>query len=253
MDSSMANTALPVLQGSSNYHTWREHLRIYIHRVNPTMWEFITGTNTDPADVSDDRLRLVLRQTAGRAVNTLFRAVVPSIAIVIREDQTAHEIWMYLEKRYSKGTVIRPYMLLCELVQLVQIGGVDEFISNIKLIANESSLIGHPIDAGTKLGCLLRGVQPHLHPYTAAYEVQWESLALSKAGKSKGSFDSEYETDLERLFETASMGLRNYEESEAKDGLNVDRQSRVSRTQRRLPRHHMDTGATQRPRHHCTR
>ncbi|SPC61599.1 uncharacterized protein UHOD_11615 [Ustilago sp. UG-2017b] len=168
----MSMAAPPVLRGCRDYYTWRRQFRIYVDGVNPMMWEAITGTALHPADVTDERLRLSLQTTARRAVNILLRCVAPEIANVIREEQTANEILKYLERRYSKGTIIQPYVLLSELVHLIQIGSVDEFISNIERIANERALMGHPVDAGTKLGCLLRGVQPHLHPYTAAYEAQ---------------------------------------------------------------------------------
>ncbi|SPO27974.1 related to Retrotransposon protein [Ustilago trichophora] len=214
MDATMQSASPPVLQGSSDYYTWRRQLRIYVDGVNPMMWEAITGVAMHPANVLDERLRMSLQTTARRAVNILLRAVAPEIANVIKEDQTAHEIWKYLEKRYSKGTIIQPYVLLSELVQLIQIGGVNEFISNIERIANERALMGHPVDAGTKLGCLLRGVQPHLHPYTAAYEAQWESISLSKAGGEPNPQSSaDLKLELERLFDTAAMGLRNYKES----------------------------------------
>ncbi|SOV05213.1 uncharacterized protein UDID_17869 [Ustilago sp. UG-2017a] len=189
------------------------------------MWEAITGTALHPADVTDERLRLSLQTTARRAVNILLRCVAPEIANVIREEQTANEILKYLERRYSKGTIIQPYVLLSELVHLIQVGSVDEFISNIERIANERALMGRPVDAGTKHGCLLRGVQPHLHPYTAAYEAQWESIALNKTTNAAGASNAELELELERLFDTAAMGLRNYGKHRLQQYVSVHRRS----------------------------
>jgi hypothetical protein len=54
-------------------------------------------------------------------------------------------VWKYLEKRYSKGTIIQAYVLLSELTHLTQVGGVNEFISDIERIANERRLMGHPM------------------------------------------------------------------------------------------------------------
>lgn len=206
----MSMAALPVLRGSRDYYTWRRQFRIYVDGVNPMMWEAITGTALHPADVTDERLRISLQTTARRAVNIILRCVAPEIANVIREEQTANEIWKFLERRYSKGTIIQPYVLLSELVHLIQVGSVDDFIFNIERIAKERALMGHPVDAGTKLGCLLRGVQPHLRPYTAAYEAQWESIALNKTTNAAGGSNAELELELERLFDTAAMGLRIY-------------------------------------------
>ncbi|SPC67022.1 uncharacterized protein UHOD_20584 [Ustilago sp. UG-2017b] len=213
MDTAMSMAAPPVLRGSSDYYTWRRQLRTYVNEVNPMMWEAITGVSLHPADVTDERLRISLQTTARRAVNVLLRAVAPEIANMIREDQIANEVWKYLERRYSKGTIIQPYVLLTELTHLIQVGSVNEFISNIERIANERALMGHPVDAGTKLGCLLRGVQPHLHPYTAAYEAQWESIALNKTSNATEASNAELEIELERLFDRAAMGLQYYEES----------------------------------------
>ncbi|SPC61984.1 uncharacterized protein UHOD_12174 [Ustilago sp. UG-2017b] len=224
MDTSMSMSMPPVLRGSSDYYTWRRQLRIYVDGVNPMMWEAVTGTSIHPTDETDERLHISLQTTARRAVNVLLRAVAPEIAVVIEEEQTANEIWKscsvfvddddsfeykfelrgsaylplacYLEQRYSKGTIIQPYVLLSNLTHLVQVGSVNEFISNIEHIANERALMGHPIDAGTKLGCLLRGVQPHLRPYTAAYEAQWESLTLSKTAKVTGAPSADFELQL---------------------------------------------------------
>ncbi|SAM81624.1 uncharacterized protein UBRO_20014 [Ustilago bromivora] len=221
----MSMAAPPVLRGCRDYYTWRRQFRIYVDGVNPMMWEAITGTALHPADVTDERLRISLQTTARRAVNILIRCVAPEIANVIREEQTANVIWKYLERHYSKGTIIQPYVLLSELVHLIQVGSVDEFISNIERTANERALMDHPIDAGTKLGCLIRGVQPHLHPYTAAYEAQWESIALNKTTNAAGASNAELELELERLFDTAAMGLRNYGKHRPQQYVSVHRRS----------------------------
>ncbi|SAM85558.1 uncharacterized protein UBRO_20002 [Ustilago bromivora] len=73
--------------------------------------------------------------------------------------------------------------------------------------------MGHPIDAGMKLSCLLCSIQPLLCPYTTAYEAQWESLALSKTTNVAGTPSADFELQLGRLFEATAMGMRNYEES----------------------------------------
>ncbi|CCF51030.1 hypothetical protein NDA11_003684 [Ustilago hordei] len=161
MDAAMSLSMPPMLRGSSDYYTWQRQLQIYVDGVNPMMWEVIT-----------------------------------EIAVVIEEEQTANQIWKYLEQHYSKGTIIQPYVLLTKLTHLVQVGSINEFISNIEHIANKRALMDHLIDAGMKLGCLLHGVQPHLCPYTMAYEAWWELLALSKATKSTGSSNADYELQL---------------------------------------------------------
>ncbi|SOV07713.1 uncharacterized protein UDID_19395 [Ustilago sp. UG-2017a] len=209
MDTAMFMSMPPVLRGSSDYYTWRRQLQIYVDGVNPMMWEAITGTSIHPTDKMDECLRISLQTTARHAVNVLLRAVALEIAVMIEEEQTANEIWKYLERRYSKGTIIQQYVLLSNLTHLIQVGSVNEFISNIERIANEKALMGHPIDAGTKLSCLLRGIQPHLRPYTVAYEAQWESLALSKTTKVASAPSADFELQLGRLFEATTMGLRN--------------------------------------------
>lgn len=115
---------------------------------------------------------------------------------MIKEEQTTNEIWKYLKQCYSKGTIIQPYVLLTKLTHLVQVRSINKFISNIEHITNKRALMGHPINAGTKLGCLPRSVQPHLCPYTAAYEVQWESLTLSKTTKVAGAPNADFELQL---------------------------------------------------------
>ncbi|KAJ1024501.1 hypothetical protein NDA13_004432 [Ustilago tritici] len=198
----MSMAAPPVLRGSSDYYTWRRQFRIYVDGVNPMMWEAITGTALHPADVTDERLRISLQTTARRAVNVLLRAVAPEISNMIREEQTANE-------RYGN----------------ISSDVTPKFFSNIERIANERALMGHPVDAGTKLGCLLRGVQPHLHPYTAAYEAQWESIALNKTTNAAGASNAELELELERLFDTAAMGLRNYGKHHPQQYVSVHRRS----------------------------
>ncbi|KAJ1038630.1 hypothetical protein NDA14_006506 [Ustilago hordei] len=114
---------------------------------------------------------------------------------MICEDQTANKIWKYLEWRYSK------------------VGSVNKVISNIEHIANKRAQMGHPVNSGMKLGCLLCGVQPHLHLYTAACKAQWESIALSKASNPTEASSAELKLKLKHLFNTAAMGLHNYKES----------------------------------------
>lgn len=132
---------------------------------------------------------------------------------MICKDQTTNKIWKYLEQRYSKGTIIQLYILLTELTHLIQVGSINEFISNIEHIANKRAPMGHPVIAGMKLGCLLCGVQPHLHLYTSAYKAQWESIALSKASNPTKASSAELKLKLKHLFDTAAMGLCNYKES----------------------------------------
>ncbi|KAJ1032064.1 hypothetical protein NDA13_002439 [Ustilago tritici] len=213
MDTMMSMAAPPVLQGSSGYYTWQRQLRIYVNEVNPMMWEEITGTALHLANVIDKCLCISLQTTARRAVNVLLQAIAPEIANMICEEQTTNEIWKYLKQHYSKDTIIQPYVPLAKLIHLVQVGSVNEFISNIERIANKRALMRHPINAGTKLGCLLSGNQPHLHLYTAAYKAQWESIALNKTNNATEAPNAELGLELERLFNTAVMGLRNYGES----------------------------------------
>ncbi|KAJ1599930.1 hypothetical protein NDA14_005537 [Ustilago hordei] len=165
------------------------------------------------ANKTDECLCISLQTTTRCAVNVLLQAIAPEIAIIIEEEQTANHIWKYLEQCYSKGTIIQPYVLLTKLIHLVQVGSVNEFFSNIEHIANERALMGHPIDTRMKLGCLLHSIQPHLRPYTTAYEAWWELLALSKTTKSARSSNADYELQLVQLFEATTMGLHNYEES----------------------------------------
>ncbi|KAJ1572384.1 hypothetical protein NDA11_006654 [Ustilago hordei] len=108
---------------------------------------------------------------------------------MICEDQTANKIWKYLE------------------------WSVNKVISNIEHIANKRAQMGHPVNSGMKLGCLLCGVQPHLHLYTAACKAQWESIALSKASNPTEASSAELKLKLKHLFNTAAMGLHNYKES----------------------------------------
>ncbi|CCF49109.1 uncharacterized protein (N-terminal fragment), partial [Ustilago hordei] len=174
MDAVMSLSMPPVLQGSSDYYTWQRQLQIYIDGVNPMMWEAIMGISTHTANEMDEHLHISLQTTTRHAVNVLLQAIAPEITVIIEEEQTANQIWKYLEQCYSKGTIIQLYVLLTKLTHLVQVGSVNEFISNIKHIANERALMGHPINARMKLGCLLHSVQPHLHPYTVAYKAWWE-------------------------------------------------------------------------------
>ncbi len=198
----------PVLTGPTDYFNWRRQLRIYVDGVNPMMWTFIIEGESTIAKTTDERLRLQMQTAARRAVHVILRSVSPDIATALDENKTAHQLWAFLEQRYSHGTVIQPYVLLVELVNLTQVGGVNEFISNIERVANERALMGYPIDAATKLGCLIRGVKAHLHPYTAAYEAQWEAFGLQYREDPEA-----LAVALGRLFDTAAMGLRNYETS----------------------------------------
>lgn len=148
-------------------------------------------------------------------MTAILNAITPNVAASIDEDKErlAHQIWKLLEDRYSKGTVIQPYILLTELVQLSQIGGFGEFISNIKCISTESSLMGKPIEPDIKLGCLLHGVQPHLQPYTAAYKAEWESTEKEALDKKTQTDEKSIETQLHCLFNRVAMNLSNHESS----------------------------------------
>ncbi|SAM83782.1 uncharacterized protein UBRO_20785 [Ustilago bromivora] len=187
MDVSMSTSMMPILKGSTDYHSWRKHFKRYVKGINPIM----------------------------KAVTTILNAIAPNVAVSIDDDEerSAHQIWKLLEDHYSKGTVIQLYILLTELVQLSQIGGVGKFISNIEHISTESSLMGKPIGPDIKLGCLLRGIQPHPRPYTATYEAEWESTKKEALDKKMQTDEKSVETQLHRLFNCVAMNLRNHESS----------------------------------------
>ncbi|SPC63291.1 uncharacterized protein UHOD_12086 [Ustilago sp. UG-2017b] len=140
------------------------------------MWDHITDTAVPISSIKDKKLRH-LRLTASRkAVTAILDAVAPDVAASIDNDEerSAHQIWKLLEDHYSKGMVIQPYILLTELVQLSQIGGVGEFISNIEHISTESSLMGKPIGPDIKLGCQgMRRSQASHSPKSNQEPVCW--------------------------------------------------------------------------------
>ena len=155
---------MPILKGSTNYHSWQKCFKRYVEGINPIMWVHITDTAVPILSIKDKKLQQLHLTASRKAVTAILNAVAPDVAASNDDDEerSAHQIWKLLKDCYSKGMVIQPYILLPELVQLSQIGGVGEFISNIKHILTESSLMGKPIGPDIKLGCLLHSVQPHL-------------------------------------------------------------------------------------------
>lgn len=211
----MSASMMPILKGSTDYHSWRKHFKRYIKGINPIMWDHITDTAVPISSIKDEKLRHLHLTASRKVVPAILDAVAPDVAASINDDEerSAHQIWKLLEDRYSKGTVIQPYILLTKLVQLSQIGGVGEFIFHIERISTDSSLMGKPIRPDIKLGCLLRGIQPHLRPYTAAYEAEWELMEKKASDKKAQTDEKNIETQLHRLFHRVAMNLRNHESS----------------------------------------
>ncbi|KAJ1022177.1 hypothetical protein NDA18_005409 [Ustilago nuda] len=119
MDVSVSASTMPIVKGSTDYHSWQKCFKRYIEGINPIMWDHITDTVIPILSIKDEKLRHLHLTASRKVVSAILDAVAPDVAVSIDDDEetSAHQIWKLLEDRYSKGTVIQPYILLTELVQ----------------------------------------------------------------------------------------------------------------------------------------
>lgn len=47
---------MPILKGSTDYHSWRKHFKRYAEGINPIMWDHIMDTVVPILLIKDEKL-----------------------------------------------------------------------------------------------------------------------------------------------------------------------------------------------------
>ena len=157
-----------LLEGSSNYRTWKFSMEIVL--MANELWSIVDGTESKPGGETSST---TWEKRAQRALAIISLSLTPMEQQHIIDCTSPKEAWDILVKLYEGKGRNRKFMLLTELFGL-RMDGVDmsTFLRTVKEKISELASIGTKIDDDIKLGIILNGLPEYYRYLVVALEQQ---------------------------------------------------------------------------------
>jgi hypothetical protein len=157
-----------LLQGSTNYRTWKFSMRMVLQARD--LWEVVSGEEVKP---EVDQAAQAWEKKARKALATIALALSAAEKEHIIECTTPKAAWDILEKLYEGKGRNRKFMLLQELFKMSMEGEkMDVYLRAVREKMSELSTIGLKLEEDVKLAIILNGLPERYRYLVVSLEKQ---------------------------------------------------------------------------------